>query len=170
MIPTDTTIQFQTVLLLIIQVDTSHLRSCQSLTTTTPTTTSIGGEAHIIDIIGTSHQKDFQIVFHPSSHSTTAITVVGTGCQVGVQHKTFVHAWLDAKIKHRLLFTIINTADTCQVALLVVGSHTFYDRGGQVLHSSLRIAYHEFLTIYLNLLDFLSIDGYLAIIVNLCTR
>ena len=166
MVPTDTTINSDNVLLLIVQVQTNHLSSGKSLTATTETATATT-EAHIVDVVGTGHQEGFEVIFHHTTEDTAAITVLSTGCQVCIDHDTFVHTCLDAEVENRFLFTIINTADTRQITLLVVGTYTLDDRGGQILHGSLCITGHELLAIHHNLLNLFTIDGYLTVVINL---
>ena len=170
MVPPDATIQLQAVFLLVVQVDARHLSGCQTLAASTPTTTTTGRETHIVDIVGTGHQEDFQIVLHPASEDATAIAFLCACRQIGIKHETFVHTTLDTKIEHRLLLTIIDTADTCQVTLLVVGLHPLNDRGRQVLHSRLGIARHELLAIDHDFLYLLTIDSNLTIVIDLSTR
>ena len=168
-VPTDATVQFQLVFLLVVQVDARHLGGGQSLATAAPTA-SAHAEAHIVDIVGAGHEEYLCVVLHPSTEDAAAVTVLGTLCQVGIEHQTLVHALLDAEVEYGLFLTVINTADASQIALLVVSPHAFYNRCRQVLHGRLRIARHELLAIDHNLLDLLAVDGNLAVIVHLGTR
>ena len=126
MVPTDTTINSDNVLLLIVQVQTNHLSSGKSLTATTETATATT-EAHIVDVVGTGHQEGFEVIFHHTTEDTAAITVLSTGCQVCIDHDSFIHARLDTKVEDSLFFAIVNTTDTGQVTLLVVGTYTLND-------------------------------------------
>ena len=169
MVPSDATIQLQPIFLLIVHVHTHHLGSNQALTTGTPTTTATRRETHVVHIVGITHQEHLQVIFHPSKHDTSEITVVCTSSQIGVQQDTLVHTGFDTEVEHGFLFSIVHTADTSHVALLVVSLHAIHDTGGQILHGSLRITHHEFLTIHHNLLYFLTVNGYLAVVIHLGT-
>ena len=169
MVPTDTSIQLQTILFLIIHVHTSHLRCRQTLTTSTPASTA-GREAHIIDVVGTSHQENLQIVLHPAKHGTSAVAFLCTCSDIGIEHHTLIHARFNTKVEHGFLFTVINTTDTSQITFLIVSLNAFDDVGRQVLHGCLCIACHKLLTINHDFFHFLTVDGNFSVIRNLCAR
>ena len=169
MVPAHAAIQFQPVLLLIVQVDTGHLCGSQSLSPATKAATAATGESHVIDIVGTGQREYLQVVLHPSCKHTAAIALLCTGSQVGVQHETFVHAALDAEVEHRFLLTVVDTAHTSQVTLLVVGFHALHDTGGQILQGRLRVARHELLAVHHDFLHLLTVDGDLSVVVHLGT-
>ena len=169
MVPTDATIELQAVLLFVVEVDARHLRSRQALSACSPATATVG-ESHVVDVIGIAHKEEFHVVLHPSSEDAAAIAVACTCSQVGIQHDTFVHALLNAKVEHRLFLAVIHATDACLVALFVVGLDTFYDARRQVLQRRLRVTGHKLLAVDHDLLHLLAVDGDFAVIVNLCTR
>ena len=169
MVPTDATIQGNQVCLLIVQVQTRHLSSCQTLTATTETATA-ATKAHIIHVVGTGHEECLEVILHQTTEDTAAITILGTCSQVGIEHDTFIHTCLDTKVEHGFLLTIVNTTDASQVALLVISSYALDNVCWQVLHGSFRIARHKLLTINLNLLYLFTVDGNLTVVINLSTR
>ena len=171
MVPAHTTVELQQVGLLIVQVRTCHLRGVEPLTTTAEASaTTASGEAHIVGVVGIRHQEYLQVVFHHAPEYTACITVFSTGCDIGIHHHTFVHTGLDTEVEHRLLLTIVDTADARQIALLIIGFDTIDNVCGQILDGSLRVASHEFLTVDEDFLDFLTVDLDRAIVADLCTR
>ena len=169
MVPAYATVEGQLTSLLVVHVQTDHLRSGQSLTAHTETATT-AAKAHIIDVVGTSHHHQCHILLHQTVKRTGRITATRTDTHIIVGHETSVHTWLDTKVEHGLLLTIVDTADTSQVTLLVVSLDTVNDVRRQILHGSLRIARHELLTINENLLHLLTIDLDTSVIVDLSTR
>ena len=81
-----------------------------------------------------------------------------------------VHALLHTEVEHGFLFAIINTCHTRLVTLLIVCPHTFYNRGGQILHGCLGVTCHKLLTVNQYLFHLLAVDGDLTRVINLCTR
>ena len=170
MVPTDTGIQLQQVFLLVVEVETCHLRSRQTLSATSEATASATREAHVIHIIGTQRNEDLQIrTLHTRKDSST-ITMSCTCRQISIQHESLVHTPFDTEVEYGFLLTVINTTDTGEVTLLVVSLHPLHDRGGQVLHSGLGITSHKLLTINQDFLHLLTIDRHFTVIINLCTR
>ena len=169
MVPADATIQCDEVCLLVVHVYTHHLGSCQALSTTTEAATSTT-KTHIVDVVGTCHQERLEVVLHDTTENTASIAVLRTCSQVGIDHDTLVHTCLDAEVEHGFFLTVIDTADTGQVTLLVVCAHALNNRGGQVLHGGLRITRHKLLTINLNFLHLLTVDGNLTVVIDLSTR
>ena len=169
MVPADASVQLQAVFLLVVEVQARHLRSRQTLTSGAPAPATVG-IGHVADVVAVAHEHHLQVVLHPSAEQSATVAVVRTYAYIGIEHKALVHTFLNAEVEHRLFLTIIDTADTCLVALHVVGLHTLYNIGGQVLQRCLGIACHKLLAIDHNLLHLLAIDGNLAVIVNLGTR
>ena len=159
MVPTYTTIERQTVFLLVVEVQARHLHGVQTLTATAETTaTTTAGEAHIVDVVGTGHQEDGHVILHHATEQTTGIAMLGTHTHVGIDHRTTVHTWLHTKVEHRLFFTVFDTADTRQVTLLIIGLNLVDNAGRQVLHSGLGVAGHELLTVDKDLLHLLTVN------------
>ena len=170
MIPAYATVELQ-LGTFVVQVQTRHLRSSQTLTAHAETSAATtAGESHVVGIVGISHQEDVHAVLHQTTEDTSGIAFLRTCSQVGIGHHTFVHASLDAEVEHRLLLTVVNTADTGQITLLVVGLDAVDDVRRQVLHGSLRVARHELLTVDQNLLHLLTIDLDGTVVAHLGTR
>ena len=158
-VPAHTTIKLQTVFLLVVDIDTDHLAGIEALALTAPAaTTTSTREAHVVDIVGAREEHHLHIVLHHSPHATTSIAMLGTRSQVEVEHEAVVHTFLNTEVEHRLFLTILDTRDTGQIALLVVGTDALDDVRRQVLEGRLRIARHKLLTIDEDLLDLLTID------------
>ena len=169
MVPAYTTVQLQ-LSAFVVQVQTRHLGSGQSLTTTTETATATTtGESHVVGVVGISHQEHIHAVLHQTTEDTSRIAFFRTCSNIGIGHHTFVHTSLDAEVEHRLLLTVVNTADTGQIALLVVGLDAVDDIRRQVLHGSLRVARHELLTVDEDFLHLLTIDLDGTVVAHLCT-
>ena len=171
MVPAHTTIELQPVFLLIVDVDTDHLRGIQSLTLLAPAASATSTrEAHIVDIVGSCEEHHLQVIFHHCTHASACIALLGTDSEVDIGHDTLIHASLDAKVEHGLFLTILNARDTGQITLLVIGTDALNDIRGQVLQGCLRITGHELLTVDEDLLHFLAIDLDGSIIAHLSTR
>ena len=171
MVPAHTTVKLQTVFLLVVDIDTDHFAGIEALALTAPAaTTTSTREAHVVDIVSSREEHHLHIVLHHSTHATTSIAMLGTDSQIDIGHKTMVHTFLNTEVEHRLLLTILNTRDTGEVALLVVGTDALNDVRGQVLQGRLCIAGHKLLTIDENLLDLLAIDLDGSIVADLSTR
>ena len=170
MVPSDTGIKFKAVFLLVVQIESQHLGCRQSLSSSTEAATATTGESHIIHVVGTHGDKYLQVGALHSCKDSATITTARSCCQVGIHHISPVHATLDTEVENSFLLTIVNTAHSRQITLLVIGSYALNDRGGQVLHGSLRVACHKFLTVNQNFLHLLTVNGYLSIVVHLGTR
>ena len=170
MVPAQATVYRQFVGLLIVEVRTDHLRRVQTLSATTETSaTAATGESHVIGVVGIGHHKHLHVVLHHAAEETSCIAFLGTCCQVGVRHDSFVHASLDAEVEHRLLLAVLNTRDTSHIALLVVGLDAVNNVRRQVLHGGLRVTRHKLLAVHQDLFHFLTVDGNLAVVAHLGT-
>ena len=170
MIPAYATVNGQLVFLLVVEVQTCHLRRVQTLATTTETTaTTATGEAHVVGVVGIGHEEHLEVVLHHATEDTASITVFGTGCQVGINHDTLVHTGLNTKIEDGFLFTVLNTGNTSHIALLVVCLDVIDDVCGQILHGCLGIACHELLTVNKDFLHLLTINLNRTIVAHLGT-
>ena len=103
-------------------------------------------------------------------HDLTAVTVFCSGSQIHITEPSLIHSFLDSQVKHCLFFTIVNTCHTRHIRLFVIGTHLVNDIHRQVLHGNIRIVGKEFLTVYHNFLDFLSIDGNRSVFIDFRTR
>ena len=109
MVPTHTTVYLQLVAIIIVQVQTRHLHGVQTLTTTTESATATTTwEAHIVGVVGIGHEEHLEVVLHHATEDTASITMLGTGCQIGINHDTLVHTRLNTKIEDGFLFTVLN--------------------------------------------------------------
>ena len=171
MVPADATIQFEFVLYLIVDIGTYHLSGIEPLTLLSPASaTATAREAHVVDVIGAGEEHHLQIIFHHGTHASARITLLCTDTEIDIGHQTFVHTFLDTEVEHGFFLTILNAADTGEVALLVVGLDALNDVGGQVLQGCLRVACHELLTIDEDLLDLLTVDLDGSVVADLSTR
>ena len=93
-----------------------------------------------------------------------------TGSQVEIGHKATVHTLLDGKIDDRLLLAILDTRDTCLIALLVVELHVLDDIDGNIFQGRFHVAQHKFLTVEQNLLHGLAVNRDITILIDLGTR
>ena len=171
MVPAYAAVEFEFFGLLVVQVRTDHLCGSQSLTCTTePATATTAWEAHVVGIVGIGHKEHLHVILHHTTEDAACITVLRTGGKVGIGHDTPVHASLDAEVEYGLLLTVFDTRHTGEVALLVVGLDAVDDVRGQVLHSGLRIARHELLTIDEDLFHLFTIDLDGTVVADLCSR
>ena len=92
-----------------------------------------------------------------------------TSGNVEIGHVATVHTFFDGKVQHRLLLAIIDTGDTCLVALLFIELQVLNDAEGNVLQCRLHVAQHKLLAVKQNLLYRPTIDGDIAILVDLGT-
>ena len=170
MVPAHRTVPRKSCSIIIVEVGAKHLRSIKSIHATSPDATSATMRSHIIGIIKRSESHNTHIASESSTHKTLRISVFGAICKVGISKHTTVHTLLQTKVKHRLLITVVNASNLCKVAFLVVSLNLVNNVCWQILHGSLGIAHHKLLAIYLNLLNFLAINRYLAIVIYLGTR
>ena len=168
MVPSHRSIDLQQVRLLIVDVDTKHLRGVQTCVSTSETATA--AEATVARIVSVSKGPDGYFVIIVHAHEACRIAIVRTYGDIVVGHEAFVHATLHRKVKCGLLVAIVDAGDTAEIALLIIDLDTFNDARGQVLECGLSVAGHEFLAADLHLFHFFTIDGNLTIVVNLGTR
>ena len=90
--------------------------------------------------------------------------------EIDIGHNTFVHTTLDTKVEHRFFLTVLNTADSRKVALLVISLDALDDVRRQVLEGSLRVARHKFLAIDEDFLDLFTINLDGTVVTHLGTR
>ncbi|EJW92261.1 hypothetical protein EVA_19628 [gut metagenome] len=102
--------------------------------------------------------------------STPHIPIFCTTSQIDIPKDTLVHTFLYFQIKHRLLFTVINTGNTCQVRFFIVSFKFVNHIHRQILQPSLHISAKELLAIHHQFFNFLTIDFHISIIIYLGTR
>ena len=100
-------------------------------------------------------------------HHSCRITVFGAVAHVGIRKHSLVHSFLQSEVEYCLFVAIVNTCHLSQIALFFIRFYLVNYRGWQILQRCLGVAGHKFLTIHQNLLHFLSVDGNLAVVVNL---
>ena len=108
------------------------------------------------------------VATHHHAKQTTCIALLSTCSQVGIGHRAAVHAGTQSEVEHSLLVTVVDTRDTGQVALLIVGADTLDDAGRQVLQGRLGIA--ELFVVDLDLRHLLTVNLDVTIVVDLGTR
>ena len=159
MVPAHTTVENQLIGNLIVEVEAHHLGSCQSLSSTAEASTATAGESHIVYIVSTHHTEGLKVFALRTAKGTVAVTVFRTSPEIHVEHLSVVHALLHTEVEHGFLFAIINTCHTRLVTLLIVCPHTFYNRGGQILHGCLGVTCHKLLTVDQYFFHLLAVDG-----------
>ena len=80
-----------------------------------------------------------------------------------------MHALFETEVQHRCFLIVLNTCDTGEVTLLVVGLHLVHNRCRQILHGRLRVARHELLSVHLHLTHLLTVDGHRTVVAHLST-
>ena len=170
MVPANGAVNLQEVSLLIVDVYAYHLRRIQSRIATAKTTHATSAETTVACVVGIAEGANGQDVVVIHSHQTSSITVVRSDGHVVVGHIAVVHALLHREVERGFFVAVVNASDAAQVTLLVVYLDALDNRRRQILHGSLRIASHKFLTTHLHLFHFLSVDGDFAVVVDLCTR
>ena len=63
MIPSDATVDFQLVLLLIIKVSAEHFRCVESVTRSSKSSATAARESLVIGVVGIGENHDFRVVF-----------------------------------------------------------------------------------------------------------
>ena len=169
MIPTHRAIHRNQVGLLIVHVDTTHLRRVQASIAATEATATTTAEATVTSIVGVAKGTYGHHIIIVHSHQTSRIAVLRTDTYIVICHEALIHAFLHSEVEGGFLVTIVDTRDTAQVALLIVNLDALDDRCRQVLHGRLRIAGHKLLTTHLHFLHLFSVDGDLTVVVDLCT-
>ena len=66
-------------------------------------------------------------------HHSAGIEFFCTIACIEVSEPSLLKAFLDSKVKHSLLLTVVNTGDTAEVRLLVVSLHLVHNLCWQVL-------------------------------------
>ena len=162
MIPAHAEVDFQFIVIIIVEVGAQHL-TCVKTTTVPPS-------GILFFIIKVAQQYKARFIGKAAGHASRCIAVLGTCSQVEIGHVATVHTFLNREVEHSLLLTIVDTSDTRLVALLVVELHILYDVYRDILQRSLNIAKHKLLTINKNLLHFLTINGDVSVFIDLGTR
>ena len=172
MVPVHAGLGNEEVGLLVVVVKHTRLGSVQTAaahaTATAEATAATAAEAHVIGIVGVEHTHQAMVAAHHHAKQASGIAVFRTRSQVGIGHRTAVHAGTQSEVEHGLLVTVVDTRDTGQVALLVVGADTLDDAGRQVLQCCLGIA--ELLVVDLDLRHLLTVDLDVTVVVDLGTR
>ena len=158
--------------LLIVDVNHTGLGSIQATAAhahaTAETTATTAAHSLVVGVVGVEHTHHTVVVAHIHTEQTARIALLSTVAQIGIYHRTAVHTGTDTEVEHGLLVTIVDTRDTGQVALLIIGADLLDDAGGEVLQS--RIGITEVLTIDLDLRHLLTVDGDITVLVDLGTR
>ena len=166
-VPETAQVYLDLVLDLIVVVHTEHLGSIQSVVAASSATPSAcAGESVVVYIVGIAEEHEAVVAVEVGTHQFLAISAVRTYGEVDVGEDTLVHTFLEAEIKHRILLTVVDTGNACQVTLLLVGFHLFHDRRGEILHGYLGVAGHKLLAVHQNLLHLLAVVGNLAVLVD----
>ena len=166
MVPSDATVDFDDVFLLIVDICSAHLRGVESIAVSAEAATS--AKSHVVDVVGVAHDEDTCLLVKQSAEESLGIPLFGTYTEIDVGYGALAHTRLGTEVEHRLLITVVDTRDPCQVTLLVVSFHLVDDACRDVFHGRLGVAGHKLLTVEHDLLHFLAIDGDLAIVVDLC--
>ena len=90
--------------------------------------------------------------------------------QVEIGHIAVVHAFLDGEVEHGLLVAVVDACDARLVALLVIELQALDDGDRDVLQGSLHVAEHELLAVEQDFLHLFSVDGDVAVFIDLGTR
>ena len=171
MVPAHGAVPLQFVLLLVVEVQRTHLCCLQAVaaTATEAAATATTAKAHVVDIVGIDKGHRAPVVLHHGTHGTTTVAATRANAGIDVGKHTAVHAALQSEVEHRLVVAVVDARHATQVALLVVGFYAVHDRGGQVLDGRLRVAGHELLAVDEDLLHRLAIDLDGAVVVDLGT-
>ena len=167
MVPSHATVQFQFPFLFKVKVQSCHFGGVQSASASSKASAP-SAKSLVVHVVGVAHSHDAQFAVKLGSHQSCSVSVFCSVSHVVVGKESLVHSTFDAKVKHRLLFTVIDAAHPCQVAFLVICLDALHNRSGQVLDGSLGVSCHKLLAIHQYLLHLLAVDGYLACVVNLC--
>ena len=89
-----------------------------------------------------------------------------THSKVKLIDPTILHTLLDGKVEYCFLLTVVDTSDTCKVALTLIRLDAVDDVSVEVLHCHLRVVEEEFLTVNENLVDALAVNLHVTVIVN----
>ena len=172
MVPVDAGLGNEEVGLLVVVVQHTRLHGVQTIAAHTATAaeaaTATTAKAHVVGVVGVSHSHDAVVATHVHTEDAACVAVLRTCGQVDVGHRTAVHAGAQSEVEHRLLVAVVNTGNTSQVALLVVGADALDDAGRQVLQGCLSIA--ELLVVDLNLRYLLTVNLDVTVIVDFGTR
>ena len=164
-VPSDTTVDFDNVFLLIVDIGATHLRGVESVAVSAESATS--AKSHVVDIVGVAHDEYTGFLVKQSGEEPLGIPVFGTHAKVDVGYGTFAHARLGTEVEHRLLITVVDTGDACQVTLLVVGLHLVDDARRDILHGRFGISGHKLLAVEHDLFHLFAVDGDLAVVAHL---
>ena len=164
-VPSDAAVYFDDVFLFIVDIHATHLRGVEAIAVSAKAATS--AKSHVVDIVGVAHSKDTGRLVKPSAEESFGIPVLGTHTEIDVGHGSLAHASLGTEVEHRLLVTVVDAGDTCQVALLIVGFHLVDDACRDILHGRLGVTGHKLFTVEHDLFHLLAVDGDLTVVAHL---
>ena len=145
-----------------VQASTGHTHA------TAEASAASAAHTHVVGIVGIGHSHYAMVAFHNHAEQAGGVAVLGADTQVDIGHCTTIHSGTKSEVEHRRLVTVVNTGDTCQVALLIVCSDSFDDVGGQVLQGCLHIS--KVFLVDLDLLHLLTVDGDVTVVIDLGSR
>ena len=151
------------------EVYTQHFRCSKSVVPAPARRTATARKALVVHVIGRTHYRHLGFVHEAVQHKAAHIAVFRPSGHVGITEPTLVHAFLYGQVEHRLLLTVVNTGDTCQIGLLVVGFQLLYHIYRQVLQTGLYVSTEELLAVDHNLRQVLTVDFHITLVVNLRT-
>jgi len=123
----------------------------------------------VVHVIGRANKSNLSIFNKTVQHNTSHVAVFRTSGHIGITEPPLVHAFLYGQVEHRLLLTVVNTGDTCQIGLLVVGFQLLYHIYRQILQTGLYVSTKELLPVDHNLRQVLTVDFHIPLVINLRT-
>ena len=102
--------------------------------------------------------------------STGCIAVFCTDTTIDITYPTLVHTLLHGQVEHGFFFTIVDTGDAGIVRLTIVCIDFLNHVYRKVLQTGFHVSTEEFFTVHHQLLDFLTVDLHITVIVHFGTR
>ena len=168
MIPRHATADLQLVLFLVADVQRTGLRLALPLVVaTSPSATA--AKVAVVHIVGITHKRIAHVTEGFHRRQTDAVAAVRTDAHVRIRLQAFSDAALGDKFQHEVVVAVVDSRQTAQVALLVVGLHLVDHIRRQILHHRIVVARHEVAPVHLKTLHVLAVDAHLAVVIDLRT-
>ena len=103
-IPSDATVNFQFLSIVVVDVASQHLLRVQSST--------VPPSRIFLLVVGIAHDNQSGIVSKATSRHPARIAMLGTASNVHVGHVSTIHSLLHGEVEYRFLVSVLNTRDT----------------------------------------------------------
>ena len=144
--------------------------SVQTILASPTASTSPTGKSIVVDIIGRSNKRKLVTIIKMIGKGFCTVSAMCTTCNIDITKPSFIHTGFYTQVEYCFLFTILYTCSFGHVRLFIVRTQFVNYINRKIFQSNIRIVGKEFLTVYHDFCNLLTVNGYLSLIINFRAR